>query len=34
MTGGAWYYADPKPAAAKIKGHVAFYPFVQHVKSD
>lgn len=21
---GAWYYPDPKPAAAKIKGHVAF----------
>ncbi|MEQ9496553.1 MAG: DUF427 domain-containing protein [Deltaproteobacteria bacterium] len=22
---GAWYYADPKPAAANIKGHVAFW---------
>ncbi len=21
----AWYYADPKPAAAKIKGHIAFW---------
>jgi uncharacterized protein (DUF427 family) len=23
--GAAWYYADPKPAAANIKGYVAFY---------
>jgi uncharacterized protein (DUF427 family) len=21
----AWYYADPKPAAARIKDHVAFW---------
>ncbi|MGE3174254.1 MAG: DUF427 domain-containing protein [Planctomycetota bacterium] len=21
----AWYYADPKPEAANIKGHVAFW---------
>ena len=21
----AWYYPDPKPAAAQIKGHVAFW---------
>lgn len=21
----AWYYADPKPAAANIKGHIAFW---------
>lgn len=25
----AWYYADPKPEAAKIKGHVAFWKGVQ-----
>ncbi|MBA3549421.1 MAG: DUF427 domain-containing protein [Nannocystis sp.] len=23
--GAAWYYADPKPAAANIRGHVAFW---------
>ena len=23
--GAAWYYADPKPAAARIKDHVAFW---------
>jgi uncharacterized protein (DUF427 family) len=23
--GAAWYYADPKSAAANIKGHVAFW---------
>ena len=23
--GAAWYYADPKPAAAEIKGRVAFW---------
>jgi uncharacterized protein (DUF427 family) len=28
----AWYYADPKPAAANIKGRVAFWKGVQ-VKS-
>lgn len=27
--GGAWYYVDPKPAAAKIKNHVAFWRGVQ-----
>ncbi|APR88036.1 hypothetical protein A7982_13385 [Minicystis rosea] len=25
----AWYYPDPKPAAANIKGHVAFWKGVQ-----
>lgn len=25
----AWYYADPKDAAANIKGHVAFWKGVQ-----
>ena len=25
----AWYYPDPKSAAANIKNHVAFYPVVQ-----
>jgi len=25
----AWYYADPKEAAANIKGHVAFWKGVQ-----
>lgn len=25
----AWYYADPKPAAAQIKGRVAFWRGVQ-----
>ncbi len=25
----AWYYADPKPAAANIKGHVAFWKGVK-----
>ena len=23
--GAAWYYADPKPEAANVKGHVAFW---------
>jgi uncharacterized protein (DUF427 family) len=23
--GGAWYYPDPKPAAARIKDHVGFW---------
>lgn len=27
--GAAWYYADPKPAAAQIKGRVAFWKGVQ-----
>jgi uncharacterized protein (DUF427 family) len=27
----AWYYADPKPAAAEIKGRVAFWKGVQVV---
>jgi uncharacterized protein (DUF427 family) len=27
----AWYYADPKPAAAEIKGRVAFWRGVQVV---
>ncbi|OYW68832.1 MAG: hypothetical protein B7Z40_01405 [Bosea sp. 12-68-7] len=25
----AWYYADPKPAAAEIRGRVAFWKGVQ-----
>ncbi len=25
----AWYYADPKPAAANIKGYVAFWKGVE-----
>ena len=25
----AWYYPDPKPAARKIKGHVAFWRGVE-----
>lgn len=25
----AWYYADPKPAAANIRGHVAFWRGVE-----
>ena len=25
----AWYYPDPKPAAANIKGHVAFWRGVE-----
>jgi uncharacterized protein (DUF427 family) len=25
----AWYYPDPKPAAAQIKGHVAFWKGVR-----
>jgi uncharacterized protein (DUF427 family) len=27
--GAAWYYPDPKPAAANIKDHVAFWRGVQ-----
>jgi uncharacterized protein (DUF427 family) len=27
--GAAWYYADPKPAAAEIKGRVAFWKGVK-----
>ncbi len=27
--GAAWYYAEPKPEAAKIKGYVAFWKGVQ-----
>lgn len=23
--GGAWYYPEPKPAAAEIKGYIAFW---------
>lgn len=29
--GAAWYYPDPKPAAAEIKDHVAFWKGVQVV---
>ena len=25
----AWYYPNPKPEAANIKGHIAFYPMVK-----
>ncbi len=25
----AWYYADPKPAAENIKGHIAFWKGVE-----
>lgn len=28
-TNVAWYYPDPKPEAANIKGYVAFYPVVK-----
>ena len=28
----AWYYADPKPAAAQIKGRVAFWRGVEIVE--
>jgi uncharacterized protein (DUF427 family) len=28
-SGAAWYYADPKPAAAEIKGCVAFWKGVR-----
>lgn len=27
--GGAWFYADPKPAAREIQGYVAFWRGVQ-----
>ena len=27
--GAAWYYPDPKPAAAEIKDHVAFWRGIQ-----
>jgi uncharacterized protein (DUF427 family) len=26
LTAAAWYYADPSPAVADIKDHLAFYP--------
>jgi uncharacterized protein (DUF427 family) len=32
-TDAVWYYADPKPAAAEIKGRVAFWRGVQVVQS-
>jgi uncharacterized protein (DUF427 family) len=28
-TDAAWYYADPKPQAESIRGHVAFWKGVQ-----
>jgi uncharacterized protein (DUF427 family) len=28
----AWYYADPKPEASQIKGHIAFWRGVQVVE--
>ena len=30
----AWYYAEPKDAAAPIKGHVAFWKGVEVVKQE
>lgn len=33
LSAGAWHYDHPKPEAAAIKGHVAFYPQVEHVLS-
>jgi uncharacterized protein (DUF427 family) len=30
--GAAWYYPDPKPAAAEIKGRVAFWRGVEVVE--
>lgn len=27
--GAAWYYSDPKPAAANIKGYIAFWKGVR-----
>ena len=30
--GAAWYYADPKPEAANIKGYIAFWKGVQVVE--
>jgi len=30
--GAAWYYPDPKPAAAEIKGRVAFWRGVKVVE--
>jgi len=32
-TDSAWYYAEPKPAAAEIKGHLAFWRDVRVEKS-
>ena len=29
--GAAWFYADPKPEAENIKGHIAFWKGVQVV---
>jgi uncharacterized protein (DUF427 family) len=26
LTAAVWYYDDPFPAVAEIKGHIAFYP--------
>jgi uncharacterized protein (DUF427 family) len=28
LTNAAWYYPEPKDAAAEIKDHIAFYPSV------
>jgi len=28
-SGAAWFYADPKPEAANIRGHVAFWKGVE-----
>lgn len=32
--GAAWYYAQPKPAAAQIKDHVAFWRGVRVVEAN
>lgn len=32
--GAAWYYAQPKPAAAQIKDHVAFWRGVRVVEAS
>ncbi|KHL01572.1 DUF427 domain-containing protein [Sinomonas humi] len=30
----AWYYPDPSPAAAQIRGHIAFWKGVRVVEAD
>lgn len=30
----AWYYAEPKPAAEHIRGHVAFWKGVEIIEGD
>ena len=31
-SGAAWYYADPKPAADRVRGRVAFWKGVEIVR--